>query len=307
MKTIAIYHTDSDYVRTLLDNFQTALPQHKVVAWHKNLSAEYLVAWKPEPALFATPNLQLIFALGAGIDAFIGADFPDNVQLIRLEEAGMGKQMLEVALYGILHYSRDMIALNQGQRDKQWLNVATPKKLPFSTPIGVMGLGQLGGFVAQSLAELGYSVSGYSRTDKIIPNVSCFSGESLDKFLEKSEVLINLLPLTPQTKNILNQDVFTKLPQGAYLINIARGKHLIEEDLLSALDNGQLSGALLDVFRTEPLPKNHPFWTDDRIIIMPHIAAISPKEEAVKQISHNIVAFENDKPMTGIVDKNRGY
>ncbi len=307
MKTIAIYHTDSDYVCTLVAHFQTALPNHNVVAWEKNTSAEYLIAWKPKPELFATPNLQIIFALGAGIDAFIGADLPDNIHLVRLEEAGMGKQMLEVALYGILHYSRDMITLNRGQREKQWLNYATPKRLPFSTPIGVMGLGQLGGFVAESLAKLGYSVSGYSRTDKAILNVTCYSGDNLDTFLAKSEVLINLLPLTAHTENILNQDNFAKLPKGAFLINIARGKHLCEEDLLSALNSGQLSGALLDVFRTEPLPIDHPFWTDDRITIMPHIAAITTKDEAIRQISNNIIAFENATPMTGVVDRKRGY
>ncbi len=304
MKTIAIYHTDSDYVRTLLAGFQAALPQHNIVAWEKDTSAEYLIAWKPKPELFTTPNLQIIFALGAGIDAFLNTDSPI---LVRLEEAGMGNQMLEVALYGILHYSREMITLNRGQREKQWLNFSTPKRLPFSTPIGVMGLGQLGGFVAQSLTKLGYPVSGYSRTDKAVPNVTCYSGDNFDTFLAKSEVLINLLPLTPQTENILNQDNFAKLPKGAFLINIARGKHLIEEDLLSALNSGQLSGALLDVFRTEPLPITHPFWTDDRITIMPHIAAITTKDEAIRQISNNIIAFENGTPMTGVVDRKRGY
>ncbi len=311
MKTIAIYHTDSDYVRALLSSFQTALPQHNVVAWDKDISAEYLIAWKPKPELFATSNLQIIFALGAGIDAFLNTDSltpnTDNPILVRLEEAGMGNQMLEVALYGILHYSREMITLNRAQREKQWLNYPRPKRVPFSTPIGVLGLGQLGGFVAQSLANLGYPVSGYSRTEKSLSNVTCYSGDALDTFLANSEVLINLLPLTPQTENILNQAVLSKLPKGAYLINIARGKHLIEEDLLSALNNGQLSGALLDVFRTEPLPIAHPFWSDDRITIMPHIAAISPKDEAIRQISNNIISFENGTPMTGVVDREKGY
>lgn len=307
MKTVAIYHADSDYLQVLLEKFQKKLPNHRVTTWGKDTAAEYLITWKPLQALFATPRLQLVFGLGAGVDAFMAADLPDNVGIVRLEEAGMGKQMLEIALYAILHYSRDMIALNRGQRQQQWLHIATPKKMPFSTHVGIMGLGQLGGFLAKSLADLGYSVSGYSRSPKNLPHVDCFSGDSLDEFLSRSEVLINLLPLTPQTEHILNHDVFAKLPRGAYLVNIARGGHLAESDLIPALNSGQLSGALLDVFQTEPLPKNHPFWQDDRIIITPHLAAITLQDEAVEQISRNIIAFENGKPMSGVVDRNKGY
>lgn len=306
-KTIAIYHNDSDYADVLLKKFQAVLPNHRLTTWGKDLPADYLVAWQPHEKLFVTPRLQVVFALGAGIDAFVAAELPEHLRLVRLEEAGMGKQMLEMALYAILHYSRDMVVLNQAQRQRQWLPLATPKKLPFSAKIGVMGLGQLGGFIAHALAKMGYPVSGYSRRQKQLPHVACFSEHQLDDFLANSEVLINLLPLTPQTRHILNRDLFAKLPKGAYLVNLARGKHLLEDDLIPTLDSGQLCGALLDVFQQEPLPPQHPFWDDERIIITPHLAAITLQDDAVEQISNNILAFEKGQTMSGIVDRQRGY
>lgn len=307
MKTIALHHANNDYVETLISQFRQLLPMHHIIPWQADRCADYLLSWKPDPKIFSTSGVKVIFALGAGVDAFLAADLPDGVPLVRLEEAGMGKQMLEIALYGILHHSRDMIALNQGQRDKQWLSQSTPKRIPFSTPVGIMGLGQLGGFIAQRLAELSYPVNGYSRSLKSIDHVTCYDDSSFERFLTNSEVLINLLPLTAQTENILNAELFAKLPQGAFIINIARGKHLVEADLMTALDSGHLSGALLDVFRTEPLPTEHPFWLDNRIIVLPHLAAITLQSEAVAQISKNILAFEAGHKMTGVVNRRRGY
>ncbi len=307
MKTLAIYHPDSEYTRTLLTQFQARLPDHRALAWQADTEADYLLSWRPDPQIFSTPKLQVIFALGAGVDAFLAADLPADVPLVRLEEAGMGAQMLEMALYGILHYSRDMLTLSRARSKQQWLAASTPKKLPFSARIGVMGLGKLGGYVAQHLAALGYPVSGYSRTRKSLNGITCYGESELKDFLQNSEVLINLLPLTAATENCLNTALFKQLPKGAYVINLARGKHLVEEDLTAALDSGQLSGALLDVFRTEPLPAVHDFWRDDRIIITPHLAAITLQTVAVAQISDNIQRFENNQPMTGVVNRQRGY
>lgn len=306
-KTIALYHPDTNYVNALLSKLKNALPAHRVIAWQAEVPADYLLTWKPDDKIFSTPGLQVVFALGAGVDALLSAPIPDEVIIARLEEAGMGKQMLEIALYGILHYSRDMIALNRGQRQQQWLPESTPKNPPFSTAIGVMGLGQLGGFVAQALAKLGYPVSGYSYSLKDLPGITCYDVNQLDDFLNHSQVLINLLPLTEKTQGILNKNLFNQLPQGAYLINIARGHHLQEKDLIPAFDQGQLSGALLDVFQTEPLPKTHPFWSDERIIVTPHLAAITLQDDAVTQISRNILAFEDNQAMTGVVDRKKGY
>lgn len=308
MSLVSLYHPDNNYVETLLPLFQTALPDCQVVPWSADINCPYLITWKPEEKIFSTPGLQVIFSLGAGVDAFLNApSLPQSVDIVRLEEAGMGGQMLELALYAILHYSRDMITLSQAQRQQTWLAESTPKKNPFSTSVGIMGLGQLGGFIAPRLAALGYTVSGYSRSKKHIPHVQCFSSEQLDSFLAQSEVLINLMPLTPDTQGFLNKFLFAKLPKGAYLVNLARGRHLVESDLIPSLDNGQLSGALLDVFVTEPLPKSHDFWLDPRITITPHLAAITLPSEAVKQISRNILAHQQGQAMTGLVNKNRGY
>ncbi len=306
-KILALYHADKNYTKSLIKQFTDQLPTHKTVAWEEGMTADYLLSWKPDEKIFATRGVKAIFALGAGIDAFLVANIDKNIPLVRLEEAGMGAQMLEVSLYGILHYARDMIFLNEGKKIKEWRGRSTPKRIPFSTPIGVMGLGKLGGYVASHLAQIGYSVCGYSRSLKNIDGVQCFDECGFDKFLSQSEVLINLMPLTEQTENILNKDLFNKLPQGAFLINIARGRHLVEEDLTQALDSGQLSGALLDVFRVEPLPKEHQFWEDERIILLPHLAAITLQPAAARQISENIIAFESGKEMTGVVDRERGY
>lgn len=307
-KTVALFHPDQAYLNQLLPQFQEKLPDHQIIAWSADCSADYLMTWKPDPKIFHTPNVKVFFALGAGIDAFLNdPNFPKEMPIVRLEEAGMGPQMLEFALYAILHYSRDMVALNQGQRDKVWLGSSTPKKLPFTTKVGILGLGQLGGFIAESLAGLGYPVSGYSNSPKDLKGINCYHGDELPQLLANSEVLINLLPLTPHTENILNAELFAQLPKGAYLVNLARGKHLVEADLTAALDSGKLSGAFLDVYRVEPLPTTHPFWSDTRITMTPHLAAITVQSEAVRQISQNILAFEAGKPMTGLVDRTRGY
>lgn len=306
-KHIAVYHTDADYARAVVETFQAGLPDYEVKAWAEGEHADFLVAWKPKPELFKTPGLQTIFALGAGVDAFLAADLPESVTLVRLEEAGMGAQMLEFALYAILYHSRGLGKLRVAQKNEDWQGSATPARPPFSTPIGVLGLGQLGGYVATHLSDLGYPVSGYSRSPKRIAGVETFSGDGLAAFLAQSEVLINLLPLTAETEGFLNADLFAKLPKGAFIVNLARGKQLVEADLIAALDNGQLSGAFLDVFAIEPLPKGHAFWQDERIIITPHIAAITFKEDALAQIKANLAAYQKGEAMRGVVDRQRGY
>jgi len=308
-KTVSVYHRDAAIIETLLPSFQRVLPKHPVVAWRSGRPSRYLIAWQPEDALFHTPQLDVIFALGAGVDAFLEhVGLPSHVKMVRLQEAGMGAQMLEIVLYAIVHHSRDMITLNRAQRDRRWLVRSMPKRSPFTTKVGVLGLGQLGRFVATRLSAIGYPVSGYSRQLKDIAHVNCFAGDKgLCEFLSHSEVLINLLPLTAYTEGFLNRRLFARLPRGAYLINIGRGRHLVEQDLIPAIDSGQLDGAFLDVFKEEPLPEVHPFWGDDRIIITPHLAAMTLPEEAIAQITQNILAHECGEPMTGLVDRAIGY
>ena len=174
--------------------------------------------------------------------------------------------------------------------------------------IGIMGMGQLGADAARKLVQLDFKVAGWSRTPKSIDGVESYAGnEALDDFLSRSDVLICLLPLTAVTRGILNRGLFQKLPAGAYLINVARGAHLIEEDLVTALDAGHLSGACLDVFQTEPLPPDHPFWSHPNIMITPHISSITDPLAVMPQILDNYRSMKTGKPLKHVIDVDRGY
>ena len=196
-------------------------------------------------------------------------------------------------------YKRDQI-------EKRWH--ARVPLLARDIRIGTMGLGQLGADAAAKLVQLGFKVAGWSRTTKDINGVVSYAGdEALDDFLKISNILICTLPLTPDTAGILNRDTFAKLPAGAYVINVARGKHLIEEDLLEALDSGHLSGACLDVFQVEPLPENHPFWNQPNIIITPHISSLTDPQAVMPQILENYHRMKSGKPLMHVVDVTKGY
>jgi glyoxylate/hydroxypyruvate reductase A len=175
-------------------------------------------------------------------------------------------------------------------------------------PVGVMGLGVLGERVARALRVFEFPVNGYSRSPKQIDGVRCFAGaEQLGDFLQASRILVNLMPLTPETENILNQASLSKLQAGGYLINVARGRHLVEEDLIALLDSGHLAGAMLDVFRTEPLPAGHPFWQHPKITVTPHTSARTLRDESIAQIAGKILALQRGEPIRGEVDHQRGY
>jgi glyoxylate/hydroxypyruvate reductase A len=174
--------------------------------------------------------------------------------------------------------------------------------------VGVLGVGHIGGSCARALAELGFEVRGWARSAREVPGVRVFSGPgSLPQFLSGVQILICLLPLTPATRGILNADLFAQLAPGAWLINLARGAHLMEPDLLRALDSGQLAGATLDVFATEPLPREHPFWLDPRISMTPHAAALTRPETAVPRLAQNIARERSGQPLLDVVDRGAGY
>jgi glyoxylate/hydroxypyruvate reductase A len=175
-------------------------------------------------------------------------------------------------------------------------------------PVGIMGLGVLGQRVARAVAQFDFPVMGWSRSPKQIEGVRCFSGvEQLPQFLQMSKVLVCLLPLTDDTRGILNRRNLAQLQSGGYLINVARGAHLVDEDLIALIDSGHLSGAKLDVFRQEPLPESHPFWKHPKISITPHTSARTLRDESIAQIAGKIQAFERGQPVTGVVDRSRGY
>jgi glyoxylate/hydroxypyruvate reductase A len=218
----------------------------------------------------------------------------------------MSLQMQEYALAAVLRYFRRMDEYQLFQQQKQWRPLTPHQHNDFT--IGILGAGVLGQSVAQKLVEMNFNVRCWSRSEKTLPGVKSYAGdEQLNDFSQGCKLLINLLPNTPQTAGILNKNLFSTLRQQAYLINIARGMHLVEGDLLRALDNGQIAAATLDVFVEEPLPGMHPFWSHPRVSITPHIAANTLPEQAMDNIVANIVAIEEGRTPTGLVDLQRGY
>lgn len=266
----------------------------------------------PPPEFFDnTPNLHTVYAFSAGVDSILKhPGLPENTAIIRLRDAGMAQQMAEYALYGVLHSQRQMGMQRLAQSNRQWAQNAIRAIAAADTRVGILGAGALGLHVAKRLALNGYPVCCWSRSACAvnIERLTCVHGpEALGDFLQTSHVLVCLLPLTAATTGILDASLFDQLPQGAFLINPGRGDHLNETDLLGALDSGQISGALLDVFSTEPLPQNHPFWNHPAIIITPHVAAQSLASESVNQIVNSIQMVDRGEVPDGLVDRSRGY
>lgn len=268
----------------------------------------YALVWKPFPGLLKTlPNLKAILSLGAGVDGILrDAELPRHVPLVRLVDAGLASQMSEYALYGVLHFHRQMHRYAVFQREGQWRALEPVDAARRS--VGVMGLGVLGNDFVRKLAPLGFRVLGFSRTPRQLAGVVSFHGEEgLRAFLAQSEILVNFLPLTAQTQRILNAERLAWLPRGACIVNIARGGHVDEEALLVALDSGHIGGALLDVFDREPLPPEHPFWRHPSVFVTPHVAAQAVAELAVSQVIDNIRRIERGEQPIGLVMIERGY
>jgi glyoxylate/hydroxypyruvate reductase A len=292
-------------------DFAQALPQAETLTWQEGQGlapCDYAVLWAPTPALLdQLAHVKAIFLMGAGVDAILkfGDALPD-VPVIRLGDAGMGEQMAEYVAYAVLRYFRRFDEYEQQARQGAWNPLAPRKKDAFT--VGVLGLGKLGMPVVQALRQLGFPVRGWSRTAKDIAGVDCYAGiDSLDEFLAGTRVLVCMLPLTPETNNLLDRARLSKLPEGAYLVNVARGAQVAEPDLLALIRAGHIAGATLDVFRNEPLPAPHPFWSEPRIAITPHVSALTIREEAVGQIAHKITLLEEGEHVADVVDRKRGY
>lgn len=307
-----LFHSPADDPALWLPALARALPDASLRVWQEgdNEPADYALVWKPPAAMLrGRDDLKCIFNLGAGVDAILQlADaLPAGVPIVRLDDAGMAIQMAEYVTHAVLRYYRRFDEIEAQARAGRWSRDVRPfAKKDF--PIGILGLGVLGGRIAQALLHFGFPVNGWSRSRKEMPGVSCHAGErELDAFLRGTRVLVCALPLTTDTAGILNRSNLEKLQAGAYLINIARGAHLVEADLLSLMREGKIAGATLDVFQTEPLPAEHPFWQESRITITPHIAALTLREESVQQIAAKIRAMERGLPVTGMVDRMKGY
>ncbi|HFF8943778.1 TPA: glyoxylate/hydroxypyruvate reductase GhrA [Serratia marcescens] len=310
-----IYYHPLFNAQEWLAGIKQRLPQAEIREWQRGdeRPADYALVWRPPHEMLANlRDLKAVFALGAGVDAILDQErkhpgtLPAGVPLLRLEDTGMAQQMQEYALSYVLRYFRRFDEYQALQQRQEWQPL-DPHSLDDFT-IGILGAGVLGQSVARKLTEFGFSVRCWSRSAKQIDGVQSFAGEAQRAaFLDGVKLVINLLPNTPETVGILNRELFAQLSTGAYLINIARGAHLVEADLLAALEQGQLAAATLDVFAREPLPQDHPFWRHPRVTITPHIAAITLPQQAMDQIAANIRALEAGHAPAGVVDRERGY
>ncbi|MDR8731944.1 2-hydroxyacid dehydrogenase [Burkholderia pseudomultivorans] len=310
-----LFHSPHQEAAAWRDELARALPEAELRAWQPGdtAPADYALVWRAPREFFAPRDgLRAIFNLGAGVDALLALDhahpgtLPRHVPLVRLEDSGMAQQMIEYVTHAVLRYLRRFDEYETLQRERRWQALEPHPRASFT--VAVLGLGVLGAQVARTLAAFGLPVRGYSRSPKQLDGIETFAGEhALDACIDGAKVLVNLLPSTPDTDGILCARTFARLAPGAYLINVARGAHLVDADLLDALANGRIAAATLDVFHREPLPADHPFWAAPRITITPHSSAETLRAEAVEQIAGKIRAFERGEPVGGIVDYARGY
>ncbi len=291
-----------------VQGLQSALPQAQVSAWSPGAAqADWAIVWTPpQQFIDEQPGLQALFNIGAGVDALLKLQLPPGLKVVRLDDAGMSVQMAEYVCHAVIRHFRELDGYDADAQAGKWSYRKPRSRSDF--PVGVMGLGVLGQRVARALKVFDFPVNGYSRSPKQLDGVRCYAGpEALPAFLQASRVLVNLMPLTPETENILNHTTLSQLQKGGYVINVARGSHLVDEDLLSLIDSGHLAGATLDVFRTEPLPAAHPFWRHPKISVTPHTSARTLREESIAQISGKILALQRGEPINGVVDPGRGY
>lgn len=290
---------------------ERAVPGIEVRIWPEagsRGSIDYVLCWKPPAGVFrGMDRLKAVFSLGAGVDHLSGhTALPEDVPVVRMVEPALTEGMTEYVVYQVLRFHRRMADYDAQQSRKEWrvLNQVRPS----DRRIGIMGLGVLGRHAAAKLRTLDFDVAGWSRSEKKLPRVRSFAGSgALEAFLERTDILVCMLPLTPETAAIINRRHLGWLPRGAFVINVARGRHLVEADLLAALDSGHIAGAALDVFQKEPLPPDHPFWTHPKVSVTPHVASLTNPETGARAIADNIARCESGKPLQNVVDFSKGY
>jgi len=294
-----------------LDAFKKAAPSVAIEFWpnvkHKG-EVELIAVWgKPTFDFGQFSHLKCISSLGAGVDHILANDtIPSDIPITRVVDPGMWQQMSEYVVFAVIEHRRRFFGYLQGQQNKSWIKQSEIDLEDYT--IGIMGLGSLGQDAARCLKALGYNVIGWSRTKKDLPGVHSFVGDDeFSEFLSRSNVLICFLPLTDDTRFIMDKALFSKLPKGAYVINVARGQMLVDEDLIEAIDQGHLSGAFLDVFQREPLEPEHPFWTHPKIHMTPHMSSNPVVENAVAQVLENYDRVKKSKLLLHEVKRNQGY
>jgi glyoxylate/hydroxypyruvate reductase A len=269
---------------------------------------EFALLWALSPgSLVSMTNLRCICSLGQGVDhVFLDPDLPPDAKVMRLVDPWMARAMSEWMLLNILRFHRQGPEYQELERQRVWKVLPAPETS--ERRVGVLGLGALGGDTASKVAALGFDVAGWSRTRKLIGSVESFHGEDqLEAFLNRTDILCCLLPLTPETAGIIHVDTLAALPKGAFVINAGRGQHVVDEDLLAALDSGHIAGAALDVFHQEPLPPEHPFWAHPKVQVWPHVSAPSNANSAATQVADAIEKVFAGLDPNNLVDRERQY
>jgi len=305
------YRSVGDHAEKWRGALAAVLPEVNFLPWQEvtdPAAVDAALCWlPPEGWLASMPNLKLVHSLGAGVDHVLKDTlYPAHVPLVRLVDPHMTRAMTEYVTFQVLRLHLREPTYRRQQLAVHWKAHAPPRAS--ERRVGILGLGELGAASAAQLVALGFDVAGWSRTPKVLDGLTCFSGdEGFKAFLARTEIMVCLLPLTPATEGILSAAVFAEMPKGAAIINVGRGLHLVEADLLAALDGGQLSEAVLDVFPKEPLAPEHPFWTHERIVVTPHVAALTNPGTASVVVAENLRRLMRGEAWPDRVDLASGY
>lgn len=286
-----------------------ALPEARFEWWSPSSEpADFALVWKPPAELFLQQRgLRAVFNLGAGVDALLAVStLPSDVPIYRLEDAGMAEPMARYALAALLRHLHHFDAFERARGAGRW--VPQPPRDPADCTVGVLGLGAIGRVVAGTLVSAGFRVRGHARSLHHLAGVHCHAGEAgWLPFLQGLDALVAVLPATPDSRDLLNRAALARLAPGALVVNLGRGQHLVDGDLIALLDAGHLGGAVLDVFRKEPLPPGHPFWSHPKVLVTPHVAGVTRVAEAAEQVAEQVRAVLTGRPARGHVDRSRGY
>ena len=308
--TALLYRGDPERGQDWRSSFQKYLPGVEFRFWPETGTPDdirYLATWQPvEGAADRFPNLEVIFSTGAGVDQFDLAEIPPSIQLVRLIDPAIVNGMREYVVMAVLLLQRNLIEYQLAKGRRTWEECAP--NIAESVTVGVLGLGVLGRAVIEALKPFGHQLRAWSRTMHSVEGVDCFAGsKNLFDFASGCDIVVCLLPLTDATRHILDRRLFDAMPPGASLVNVGRGGHLVESDLLTALGDGTISAAVLDVFDEEPLPAEHPFWSHERILMTPHVASTTGHKSAAIALIENIRRHLSGEPMIGLVDRESGY